>query len=245
MRHNIKYSVVCEKGFVREINQDAVFADVDGYNGVFCVADGMGGHSKGELASQIIVSEVKEVWEKMRANKAQNDFRTVFDTFKNTLKKTNRIIFETLNKDSICGSTVSLLIIYNFCYGIINVGDSRVYIYDKHSFFQATEDDVWENLSSQKGRDYSELIKSSEYGQLTNSIGTTFDMRDKYSIHKIQGWYNFLLCSDGVYKSCDGEKIKRIIKKNKNNPVGITNYISEEVCKNGAKDNYSMINIWI
>ncbi len=146
MRCKINHSSVCEKGFVRQINQDSVYAFSDGYNGVFCVADGMGGYSKGEVASSTIILEIKKAWDKIVYTDQKYSFRDSFGYFEKAIDFANKKIYECYNIDSICGSTVSLLMIYDSCYGIINVGDSRVYTFKNKRLVQMTEDDVWENL---------------------------------------------------------------------------------------------------
>ena len=236
----MQYSVVCEKGLIRKINQDSVFAASDGHNGVFCIADGMGGHSKGEIASRVIVSKVEDCWKKLCFNKEAISFGDVFEIFKEVLVDANSYIFERYNKDAVCGSTVAFLLIFDSYYGIINVGDSRVYAVTRNIFLQETMDDVWENLPKQKLKENSEIIRSPLYGKLTNSVGTAAVLHCSYSINRLYGKKVFFLCSDGIYKLCDEAILKNIIR-NERNPVEATNAIAEIVRKNGAVDNYSMI----
>ena len=245
MRHKLSFSTVCDKGLIRQINQDSVYADSDGYNGIFCVADGMGGHSKGELASQTIISEIKKAWERFCVLDKKTPFREAFGLFEKALDDANSLIYESYNKESICGSTVSLLFVYDDCYGIINVGDSRIYISQKKQIVQVTEDDVWENLPEQNGIDKAVLVQSPKYGKLTNSVGTSERVFKKYSICQMQGKQSFLLCSDGLHKCCDDSLVNSIIIKNRNNPVRVTNNLSDEVYQMGAPDNFSIIYICV
>ena len=56
---NIEYLGLCENGLVRKVNQDAVLLKINEYAGLFVVADGMGGHSNGEIASKMIIQSME------------------------------------------------------------------------------------------------------------------------------------------------------------------------------------------
>lgn len=238
----IVYSSLCEKGLVRENNQDAVYTDVRGRNGIFCIADGMGGHEKGEIASGIIVTRVEEAWNRFFTDKKKKDFRSLFNEISNAVKTANREIYEDHNKNAVCGSTVVALLIYGNNYGVISVGDSRLYLFRKNREpEQITVDDVWENLPEQKGKPVNELRRSPKFGKLTNAVGTMRDVRINYQLGKIRRSATYMLCSDGLYKMCSDPDMNEIVKAHYKEPEVINELLREKVFAAGAKDNLSII----
>ncbi|MBP5330502.1 MAG: serine/threonine-protein phosphatase [Lachnospiraceae bacterium] len=239
----IVYNTVCERGLVRENNQDSVFADVKGRNGIFCVADGMGGYEKGEVASGIIVQKVEEAWKSFFETENKKNFRDLFNAVSTAIKTANRDIYENYNKDAVCGSTVVVLLIFGNDYGVLSAGDSRLYSYQKDTVKQVTEDDVWENLPEQKGKDIRELRSSSKYGKLTNAVGTMRDVRINYQMGKIKGSATYLLCSDGLYKMCSAQELARNLTEHWKDPAILNEILQEKVYMAGAKDNLSIITV--
>ena len=241
MLNKIQYNEICEQGLVRENNQDAVFAAAKGNKGIFCVADGMGGYEKGEVASALIVEKIKNVWQNLIFKGKRESFRSVFNSLSNAIQNANREIYEKYNQGSVCGSTVVVLLVYGRNYGILSAGDSRIYSYHKGVLQQITEDDVWENLPEQKNIPMRELMSSPKYGKLTNAIGTMRDVKINYQTGKLSGSTSFLLCSDGIYKMCGKEDIKRIVSENYKDPKLVTRLLRERVYMSGAKDNLTVI----
>ncbi len=218
----MKYDSICETGSVREINQDSIFLDVLEEYGVFCVADGTGDHGNGRLASQAIVSLVKAGWESMRKDLTDSGFEYVFARLRETIELANIKIFEDLNTNSTCGSTVVLLLLFENRYGIISVGDSRLY----HCY----KDDV-------------RLLTGEEYGKPTKSVGESRSI----ILNTIQGEFSrnssFLLCSDGIQISMPENALRYAIKTWGKHPHKLVNMLKEKVILSGARDNYSAIAI--
>lgn len=242
---SLKYSSICEQGLVRKNNQDSVYVNVKGHNGVFCVADGMGGYEKGEVASGIIVDRIKNAWETIITQKGSRHFRNVFNAVSNAIKEANREIYENYNNGSVCGSTVTVLLLYKKEYGIISSGDSRLYSCFKGKVRQMTVDDVWENLPAQKNTPFDELRKSPKFGKLTNAVGTTRDVRLNCITGRIRGSGAYMLCSDGAYKMCGYDEFNGVIREFATKPDVLTEAIRQKVFMAGARDNLSVIALYI
>lgn len=241
----IIYSGVCDRGLYREENQDSVFM----YSGknddisLFVVADGMGGYSHGELASQTVTKRFASWIESFSADKYDGNFLKMMESLEYKLGEISQEIFLKYNRGQICGSTCVLLFVYKEYYGIINVGDSRIYKKDGWKIKSVMKDDVWENSPDvQNSFSKREIIKHDNYGKLVQAVGTkeTLVLTSKTDMLK-QG-DTFLLCSDGLYKMCPerimGKMCRVVSESNIEDCVG---KLLQETYKNGAGDNISII----
>lgn len=239
----IEYCGISDKGKRREINQDAVLMKVYKDRALFAVADGMGGHSYGEMASAAIVEEMEKWWEEFAWKEQEEDFREALSSLRQRLELANRIIYERYSSSQICGSTLVVLLICGMNYGIFSSGDSRIYYQSGHKLKQLTTDDVWENqpeaglYSSEERRDHP------DYGKLIYAIGVLPDAVIKGKTDMLKSNDRFLLCSDGLYKMCSEEDIKRTLKDYKSDKDGkqLLTQLLKTVYENGARDNVSVI----
>ena len=243
-QNGITYRVVSETGNHRNINQYEVLAYVRGNSGIFVVADGMGGHSDGEYASNEIVTACRRFWNRYDGDLEQETFTTLLDEMERTLQTVNNAIFESRKDASICGSTVVVLLLVKDCYAVFSVGDSRIYTCVKRKCMQLTVDDIWDNLSSTK-----ELYTDTEIGEhcnrgkLVHAVGISEEMNIYVHTGRLQKKQAFLLCSDGLYKGCEEQYMQDMLKKVKSGETMdevMLNY-RNKVYQNDAKDNFSII----
>lgn len=240
----ITYRVLSETGNRRTINQDAVLAYARENSGIFVVADGMGGHSDGEYASNEIIKACRMFWNAYDGDLTGEDFSVLLDKMELTLQKVNSEIFNERNKAQICGSTVIVLLIVGDCYAVLSVGDSRIYTCVKRRCTQLTVDDIWDNLSSTREL-YSEeeIGEHKNRGKLVHAVGISEDMNVYVQTGRLQKKQVFLLCSDGLYKCCEESRIQEFLKKIKSSErmETILQEYRNEVYQNGADDNFSII----
>jgi serine/threonine protein phosphatase PrpC len=123
---HLTYASRSDVGMIRSGNEDSVFADANAVRGVFMVADGMGGHAAGEIASEMAVRIVTRELARLREIAAPDGEAAL----KTALRDANRAIFERtlaeLDKQGM-GTTASVLLLVGSRYLIGQVGDSRVY----------------------------------------------------------------------------------------------------------------------
>lgn len=241
----IVYSGVCDIGLKREENQDSIVT----YSGkkedvsLFVVADGMGGYASGELASQTITYQLFQWMEHFSAYLYEGNFLKMMESLENKLEEINREIFFKYNQNQVCGSTCILLFIYKEYYGIINIGDSRIYKKEGWKIRTMMKDDVWENSQDVRGKlSEKEIMNHPNYGKLLQSVGTKENLALASKTDILRQGDTFLLCSDGLYKMCSEKKL-----------AGMLQFVSEskvEKCvkkmlsacyKAGASDNVSII----
>lgn len=225
-----------DKGLISNINQDAIYSEYHDNIGIFCVADGMGGHVSGELASAEIVESIDSWCKRMLFDDEKVDFSQMMNDFEQALISANQSIFQKYNIGEICGSTIVALIIYKDKFAIFSAGDSRVYLKHKLRFSQITVDDVWQNKPeiAMKMTD-EEMEKNENFGKLTKAVGIKENIIFNRVTGNIQKGDIFFLCCDGVYKYISEKKLKHLFR----NSVKLCN----EINRVGAPDNYSFITV--
>lgn len=241
----IRYSGICDIGLKRDVNQDSIvtyFKENDNI-GLFVVADGMGGYSEGERASQAITSELLQWIEHFSTNVYGDNFSKMMEDLENKLEDINREIFFKYNQEQICGSTCILLFIYKKYYGIINIGDSRIYKKEGWKVRSLMKDDVWENSPEvQESMSEKEIINHHNYGKLLQSVGTKETLMLTSKTDELKQGDTFLLCSDGLYKMCSEKKLARILQFVSESKVEeCVNKMLSACYKAGAGDNVSII----
>ena len=231
-------------GLKREINQDSYTILESGNIGLYVVADGMGGHSHGELASAKLVSDLTDYWEECKKEGFSGSFPDLVDGISAAAEESNRRIFHLYNRDAICGTTLVVLLIYEDYFAVFSVGDSRIYTKKGLKLTQLTFDDIWDNQPEVKEKlSQQEIRENANHGKLMHAVG----IRESINVHVNTGQWvknqKFIVCSDGVYKYCNEKKMKKIFFSDcgKNDFETIGKKLTEEVMNNGAKDNLTFI----
>ena len=239
------YEIVglCETGLKRKTNQDAVFWAKNSEAAICMVADGMGGHEHGEIASNLIRQTVAAYWDGFCLDHTPKALRVILETIRCELQKANKTLYQKYGKTSVCGSTLVLLLCYLDQYGIICAGDSRVYRKKGFSFRQITVDDVWENQSGLSEELRTDLSHPNR-GKLVNAFGADLDLRVRVVTNELAGGEIFLICSDGLYKMCPEKRIKAAMGKARKGGDHMKLALLDLKAKieaAGARDNFSII----
>ena len=240
----VDVATVCDRGLAREENQDAIYADHNGKVGIFVVADGMGGHSRGEVASSSMVEGVKKWWQELNKEKLSLRAFDVIEQLAESIKnESKRLHNEFAMAEAHGGTTLVVLLVFEETYAVLSVGDSRVYKAQDKEMVQVNEDDVWENLPENSGLSYEEKICDSRFGKLTMAAVYDEPITVKVSKGILKKSDIFVVCSDGGYKYCYPKNLNKLVAvKYENKPVErILSDVNKEIIKNGAGDNYSII----
>lgn len=241
----INYSSVCDIGKTREVNQDSVLSFTDSENEIslFVVADGMGGHKDGELASQELVNRAESWIINCNPDDYDNDFNQMFSSLQNVVKDANEYIYTNYNEGQICGSTIIALFIYRNQYGFISVGDSHLYRIKNGKMRQLNVDDVWQNQPEIKNNlSYNEQMTDKNFGKLTNAVGINERLVFSAETDELKNGDAFLLCSDGLYKHFNDRLIKRYVLLVRHLGIKkVAPMLKDRVYEHGADDNISII----
>lgn len=239
------YSGICDIGLKRQKNQDSVYMYWDEIQkmGLFVIADGMGSHAKGELASTLITNRIKIWVDNFMIEHYNNKFTQMIKSLENKIEEINRDIYHNYSCEQICGSTCVLLFIYEKNYGVINVGDSRIYKKNGWKITSIMKDDVWENkIDIQETMSEKDILNHANFGKLLQAVGSQENVFTTTKTDFLKRGDCFLLCSDGLYKCCSEKDMMNALKNM--NRFNINDSVRRLVAKcyeEGAKDNISII----
>lgn len=243
----ILYNGITDSGLKRKVNQDVIGMFCHGEVGLYFVADGMGGHASGEVASGMIRDGMSKWWQGQKDSWDPGRFEDYMESLNQELLKVNREIWENFNQGQVCGSTVVILFLCREKYGVLSVGDSRIYSYESGNMRQLTVAHVWENLEETKQRyTVKEQKEHKYYGKLTQAVGT----KESVGIFKCSGYLKknqrFFLCSDGLYRYCEEGKMIHILSniKDVEDTRSALYKLRKEGYTNGAPDNLSAIIVY-
>ncbi len=200
-------------GRVKPSNEDSFL--VDKRMRLYVVADGMGGHAAGEVASETAVKEVRRVVKEGEHMLAQfvetGDGRElILDLVELAIREAGRAIYRLAEQDPDkrgMGTTVSLLLLTPTRGFIAHVGDSRVYLVRAGEVFQLTEDHSLINELIRRGKLRPEDADKAPYqNAVTRAVGVYRDVEVDTLDFEIAAGDNFLLCSDGLSNHLESEE---------------------------------------
>ncbi len=248
-----KKLLVCYKtdiGLVREKNEDS-FLVVDGssdkfdtstYGYLFAVADGLGGHSGGEVASKMACDGLLEYYRSYLQNSSSPESRA--QLLKNLVRKIDQSVLHEACENCHCsdmGTTLSALVLYQDFALLTHVGDSRIYRMRNGKFEQLTHDQTMAQLSVELGYiDAEETHRHPLRNVLLEALGQGIDEIET-RIEKVQSGDIYLLCSDGLYDEIPDKTIEQFILES---AEGLCcDRLVNEALKNGGRDNITVIMI--
>lgn len=231
-----KYSLFTDRGSIRLENQDAIFGKIQKETGIFLLCDGMGGHLQGGEASNFVVQNYYNWWMKLPPNL---DFMELMEDAKKILEQINIQLYQKKKEiGDICGSTLDLLLLQEDIWGILHVGDSRIYQMIKQEINLLTTDQTWGNAQVRQGILTEKEIENSPYrDKLIQAVGGSSNIRPFLRIGYTPD-ADYFLCSDGVHKVIDEAEIEEILLKKGENNI---EKIEQKILDRGAPDNFSMI----
>ncbi len=232
------------KGLVREINQDSMYIPRENCAPLFIVADGMGGHKAGEVASKLSVDIIR----KEISHKALNitDLEELASLIKGAIELANKEVYEYSLKHDDCkgmGTTLTLAYIFNDHLIVGHVGDSRAYYIRDNKLTRITEDHSLVNELIKTGEiTLEEALSHPRRNVILRALGTSEDIEVDINKVKIKKDDIFIICSDGLTNMVDEKRVKEIFNKEKNMEYACKLAI-EAAIHNGGKDNITVIGI--
>lgn len=253
MDFNIELAAYSDIGKIREKNEDSVLIAPELCLGA--VADGMGGHNSGEIASNIAVSILRQTLSDLKERKITipSDFEEKLPFICRKVLYAawiaNKKIFHSAGEDfKRRGMGTTLSAIYfedgHNC-SAVHIGDSRIYLYRNKSFSQISKDHSYVMEQVQKGLlTKEEAEKSHKQNILTKALGLKEGTLCDAILITPQIGDIYVLCSDGVNKGLSDINIEKIVKKNLS-AGKIAHEIVKTSAHNDGKDNVSCVVIKI
>lgn len=223
-------------GHIRKANEDA-FLDAQ-EQGLWVVADGMGGHSRGDKASQSII-------EKLHTFSASKNHEHDLDDILGRLISANRFCREKSSGHGVMGSTVAALHIYGTQAYVIWAGDSRIYRYREPDFVQLTDDHslVQELYRLGELDDEEDLDNHPSSNVITRAVGVNDKLETQVRRITVKPGDRYLLCSDGLFKDVAADELKeRLVQAG---PDQAIDSLMSLALKRGGSDNITAIVVQI
>ncbi len=225
-------------GLKRDINQDSIL--VDTRHSLFVVADGMGGHRGGEVASALAIDTVQDVVEEA----LEKNPPPPRDMIKNAYHEASKRIYLKSTKENpeLMGMGTTMVLAFaagnKIYFG--NVGDSRAYLYKDHNLWQVTEDHSLVNEQIRAGiLDPNSNDPNIGRNVITRSVGFEEVVNVDVVEREAASGELYLLCSDGLCALVSNEKIAEICALN--SLQTIVQKCIEEAKNSGGDDNISVI----
>jgi PPM family protein phosphatase len=237
-----KVSVICvsDIGLIRQNNEDACKLLKD--EQFYVVADGMGGHQAGEVASQEAVEQLCSFFQKGYSSN-HKDLEHAKEWLKNLIKKVNESVYR-MGRESpeLKGMGTTLCCVYLHPEGMIysHVGDSRIYRFRDGQLEQLTQDhsllrELIElgQLSEQQAEDF--LYKNI----ITRAIGTESYVEPAMAHTSLKSGDMILMCTDGLTDLLSFEEIEELMLENQDENVA--QLLVDRAKSNGGNDNITVI----
>lgn len=193
-------------GMVRAINEDACLALPE--LGLWAVADGMGGHEAGDIASHMIVETLQQV-------PPPSDWQDFLKSVRERLCEVNLQLREESARryqHRTIGSTVVVLLAHEDQCACLWVGDSRIYRLRDGQLQQLTRDHSHvQELVDQGLIAPEEAHRHPLANVITRAVGSAEELRIDEAIYPLQAGDMFMLCSDGLNKTVSDEEIARLL----------------------------------
>ncbi|MBP0958918.1 MAG: protein phosphatase 2C domain-containing protein [Oscillospiraceae bacterium] len=233
----MKYCEYTNTGIIRSVNQDSLLSLSMNGSGLFVVADGMGGHIDGEIASKAVKKACQKWWNTSFMENSDMDFLLAVEEIKAAIEIVNKNLIKKMEgTGKICGTTVAVVFIHNGAYAAMNIGDSRIYLSNKRGVRKISFDHTLNSFEEIKNTALSEKDK------LTQAIGVKEDLSWYTATDTLKNDEKFFICTDGVYKYTEEEDLFSAIK-NYSEEEEIKKEIEKQVILGGAPDNFSFIAI--
>ena len=231
-----------DRGKVRQHNEDngGIFINSEGVH-LAIVADGMGGHRAGDVASTMTIDMLKESWQQSSHIETAND---ADEWLRIHITKVNEALFKHAEENSECqgmGTTIVAAICTEKFSTIANIGDSRCYLFNESGFKQVTEDHSLVNELVRTGQITKEDAENHpRKNVLLRALGTEIKVEMDISTIIFEEDDILLLCSDGLSNKLSEQEMVDIIYNEQPFEEKADSFI-QLANDNGGEDNITLV----
>jgi protein phosphatase len=240
----MRVAVRSNLGRVREINEDCAFAESK--TGLAILADGMGGHLAGEVASSLAVETLAScILQALKETKPEEEREPIASILSRSIDEANRIVFERASgNDNLkgMGTTIVVALAEGDLVHIAHVGDSRAYLLREGELRRITQDHslVQEMLACGQ-------ISEKEAGVhpmrnvLTRALGNDSEVQAEVQVLHWRSNDCLMLCSDGLTTMVEDRKIGKILGRYGSDLEAACDGLIRAANSGGGKDNTTVI----
>ena len=242
----MKYYMLTDIGNVRKLNEDYCGAEMLFHKeelSFFAIADGMGGHNKGEVASKLAIENlIYYIKNNLKKKEIINEYELSL-LLKDAYAYVNAIVHRMALLEKECsgmGTTLVCVIIYKNLVCVANVGDSRCYLLSDTVLRKITKDNSYIQELIETGIiSEKESLTHPQRNVITRAIGTDEKVKVDFYSEKVKIGDKLILCSDGLTNYIEHLEMEKILIENdeKNSCVELVKRSKE----NNSNDNISVI----
>jgi protein phosphatase len=245
----IESKSLSDVGMKRPLNEDSFCAN--DHEGLYVVADGMGGHAHGEVASRLAVETIEEF---VKLTSGDSDVTWPYgidetlslngNRLKTSIRFANQKLLEHARASAGCegmATTVVAVLLDGKVAEIAHVGDSRLYLIRDGEIRRVTSDHSWVNEQVQSGVIDSEQARNHPLRNVvTRALGGRPDLEVDVQSLELQSGDRLLLCTDGLTTMLNDAEILRIVLDGEGG-VGQTEQLIDAANRSGGEDNTTAI----
>lgn len=236
----LQYAARTDVGMIRSGNEDNFAVDYNDHRGLFVVADGMGGHAAGEVASEMAVQILLRDLAELRDVEPDG----AGDRLSRALRDANHAIHQRtmteVDKQGM-GTTVSVLVVSGGQYLIGQVGDSRVYLLRDGALRQLTKDHSYVQEQVDAGFLTPEQARYHPYSNvITRCVGASPDVEPDVYRGTVRPGDTFLVASDGLTGMVDDWRLQQLLMA-RTTAERVVHSLIAEANSRGGLDNITAI----
>jgi PPM family protein phosphatase len=227
----LRYAARSDRGLIRGNNQDSVYAGPR----LLAVADGMGGHAAGDVASKVVISALEHLDDDAPSGDMLQALREAVFEGSEHLRE---VIRESPQLEGM-GTTLTAILFAGSRLALCHVGDSRAYLVRDGQFSQITHDDTFVQTLIDDGRITAEEANSHPQRSLLLRALNGQEVEPDLSMREARDGDRYLLCSDGLSGVVSEETLAEALKDP--DPQSTADRLIELALRSGGPDNITVI----
>jgi protein phosphatase len=246
----ITAEALSDVGRKRKGNEDALVLNPE--QRLYVVADGMGGHAAGEVASKVAVDAIAEFVELTGGNQEitwpfglDDSISYEGNRLKTAVRHANTRVIEATRESAEyegMATTVAAVLVDGDVANLAHVGDSRIYLFSNETIEQLTRDHSWVNEQIENGAISPEQARSHPLRNVvTRALGGRPDLVVDIQSRRMATGDMLLLCSDGLTTMVTDEDIARILREADGDVTKAATALVSEANERGGEDNITVV----
>jgi PPM family protein phosphatase len=227
----------------RESNEDDLLLEPE--FGLYAVADGMGGHAAGEIASRLAIETLQDVRRRGAAANARVTDDEAAEWLRDAFTEANQRICDSirLHEERRGMGTTVVALVHNGRGAVVgHVGDSRVYLLRGDNLLRMTSDHSWVNEQVKLGLMSDDAAQRHPMRNIvTRALGSREDVLVDVAATPLEPGDVFMLCSDGLNTMLADEEIRELLARHRDDPEAACRALVQAANLHGGEDNITVV----